>query len=412
MPQPGSTRIGRYDNAYRVATWHRDPPPGTVCTPLILDTADRAVAHGWLYGKGDETTIAVLMHPRADFSHHYVVPGLVEAGIAVLCVNSRWLNNDATLIHEQVLLDVAAAVTAAHARYQRVVLVGNSGGASLFTFYLHQAHAPIGERLTQTAAGEPFDLNRFEFPGADLMVYLAGHAGEGHYLLHAIDPSVTDEDDPVACDPDLDLYDERNGFVAPPDEPRYAAEFLERYRRAQRSRIERIDHRARDLVAAKRAAKSAWTSDAGTAADRRRAIATTFLHVYRTDADPRAVDRSIDPSERDYGSLWGRRPDWINYGAVGFGRVVTPEAWLSTWSGLSSQAEIATTGSRMTLPALQVVYAADNCIYPSDDELIASSLGTKQLDRVTVAGDHYGFPVEVGRDGATTVVADWIKAQP
>ena len=412
MSQPGSTRIGRYDNAYRVATWHRDPPRGTVCTPLILDTADRAVAHGWLYGRGDETTVAVLMHPRADFSHHYVVPGLVESGIAVLCVNSRWLNNDATLIHEQVLLDVAAAVAAAHARYDRVVLVGNSGGASLFTFYLHQALAPKGERLIQTAAGDPFDLNRFEFPTADLMVYLAGHAGEGHYLLHAIDPSVTDEDDPVACHADLDLYDERNGFVAPPDEPRYATAFLNRYRAAQRARIERIDQRARDLVEAKRAAKAAWASGTGTTADRRRAIATHFMHVYRTDADPRAVDRSIDPSERDYGSLWGRRPDWINYGAVGFGRVVAPEAWLSTWSGLSSQAEIATTGARMTLPALQVVYAADNCIYPSDDELIASSLGTTQLDRVTVAGDHYGFPVDVGRDGATTVVADWIRAQP
>ena len=135
------------------------------------------------------------------------------------------------------------------------------------------------------------------------------------------------------------------------------------------------------------------------------------MTVYRTDADPRAVDRSLDPSERDYGSIWGRRPDWINYGAVGFGRVVSPEAWLSTWSGLSSQAEIAVTGSRMTLPALQVVYAGDNCIYPSDDELIASSLATRDLDRVTVPGDHYGFPADVGREPATRVVAEWINAR-
>ena len=104
------------------------------------------------------------MHPRANFSHHYVTPGLLDAGIAVLNVNSRWLNNDATLIHEQVLLDVAAGVAAARERYDRVVLIGNSGGASLFTFYLHQAHAPDGERLTHTAAGDPFDLNRFELP--------------------------------------------------------------------------------------------------------------------------------------------------------------------------------------------------------------------------------------------------------
>ena len=301
MPDPApnraaASRLGRYDNPYRVATWHRDPPTGTVCTPLLLDTQDRALAQGWLYARGGESTVAVLMHPRADFSHHYVTPGLLEAGIAVLNVNSRWLNNDATLIHEQVLLDVAAGIAAARNRYERVVLVGNSGGASLFTFYLHQAHAPDGGRITHTAAGDGFDLNRFELPDADAMIYLAGHAGEGHYLLHAIDPSVVDEADPVACDRDLDLYDARNGFVEPPDEPRYATEFLDRYRVAQRERVARIDAHARALVAARRTARGAWTSDAGTTTDRRSAIATTFITVYRTDADPRAVDRTLDPS--------------------------------------------------------------------------------------------------------------------
>src|SRR5205823_3496098 len=90
----------------------------------------------------------------------------------------------------------------------------------------------------------------------------------------------------------------------------------------------------------------------GDLAARRRSIATDFLTVYRTDADPRCVDLTLDPSTRDFGSLWGVRPDWINYGAVGFGRVVAPEAWLSTWSGLSSRANILETGARMTLPAL------------------------------------------------------------
>src|SRR3954451_7699138 len=253
MASQSATRIGHYDNPYLVAEWHRDPPAGTTCTPLILETEDRAVAHGWLYARGGERTVVVLMHPRANFSHHYLTPGLLDAGIAVLNVNSRWLNNDATLIHEQVLLDVAAALAEARKRFDRVVLCGNSGGASLFTFYLHQVLAAEGERLTDTAAGDPFDLNRFELPGADAMVYLAGHLGEGHYLLHAIDPSVVDERDPIACDPDLDLYDARNGFVEPPDEPRYATEFLDRYRAAQRSRVQRIDARAREIVAARRA---------------------------------------------------------------------------------------------------------------------------------------------------------------
>jgi hypothetical protein len=409
MPSRPATRIGHYDNPYLVAEWHRDPPSGTTCTPLILETADQAVAQGWLYARGDERTVVVLMHPRANFSHHYVTPGLLEAGLAVLNVNSRWLNNDATLIHEQVLLDVAAALAHARRHFDRVVLVGNSGGASLFTFYLHQALAPAGERLTDTAAGDPFDLNQFELPTADAMVYLAGHPGEGHFLLHAIDPSVIDEDDPRSCNPALDLYDPANGFVEPPEQPRYEADFLETYRAAQQARVERIDATARAAVARRHAARRRW-AETRDPRDRRESIATDFLRVYRTDADPRCVDLSLDPSDRGYGSLWGTRPDWINYGAVGFGRVVTPEAWLSTWSGLSSRAEIPSTGNRMTLPSLLVSYTGDMCVFPSDDELIADSLATTSLDRAEVAADHYGFPVDAGREVATRIVADWITA--
>jgi hypothetical protein len=409
MPSQPATRIGHYDNPYLVAEWHRDPPAGTVCTPLVLETEDRAVAHGWLYARGGERTVVVLMHPRANFSHHYLTPGLLDAGLAVLNVNSRWLNNDATLIHEQVLLDTAAALVEARQRFDRVVLCGNSGGASLFTFYLHQALAADGARLTDTAAGDPFDLNRFTLPPADAMVYLAGHPGEGHYLLHAIDPSVVDEGDPVSCDPALDLYDPANGFVEPPEEPRYAADFIVRYRAAQRARVERLDAIARAAVERKREARADWSKTRSVQA-RRVSIATDFMRVYRTDADPRCVDLSIEPSERSYGSLWGTRPDWINYGAVGFGRVVSPEAWLSTWSGLSSRAEIAETGGRMTLPALLVSYTGDPCIFPSDDELIARSLATDRLDRGWVSADHYGFPVERGREVATRVVADWVNS--
>jgi hypothetical protein len=403
------TRIGHYDNPYLVAEWHREPPSGTGCEPLILETADRAVAHGWLYARGGERTAVLVMHPRANFSHHYAVPGLVEAGCAVLCVNSRWLNNDSTLLHEVVLLDVAAAMTALRERYDRVVLLGNSGGGSLLTFYAQQAHAPNGDRLTDTAAGDAFDLNRFELPPADAMAYLAAHTGEGHYLLHAIDASVTDERDPLSCDAALDPYDPDNGFVEPPGPTRYEPEFLDRYRAAQRARVERLDGVARERVGRRRAARERWSSTRAVA-DRRASIVTEFLTVYRTDADPRAVDLTLDSSARAYGSLWGTRPDWINYGAVGFGRVVSPEAWLSTWSGLSSRASIEHTGKGMTLPALVVAYTGDQGIFPSDTELIAASLGSTTVDRAEVDADHYGFPAETGRDAAVGIVAEWVRS--
>src|SRR5207247_10062935 len=110
-------------------------------------------------------------------------------------------------------------------------------------------------RLKDTAAGDPFDLDRFDLPAADAMVYLAAHVGEGYYLLHAIDASVTDERDPVSCDPTLDLYDPANGFVEPPGETRYEPEFVQRYRNGQRARAERLDELARERVGRGREAR-------------------------------------------------------------------------------------------------------------------------------------------------------------
>jgi hypothetical protein len=371
-------------------------------------TPDRAVAHGWHYQRGGESTAVMLMHPRANFSRHYTVPGLVEAGFAAFCVNSRWLNNDSSLIHERVLLDVAEGVKWLRERYERVVLLGNSGGGSLFTFYLSQALAESGERLTELATGDPFDLNAFEMPAVDAMAYVAAHPGEGHYLLRAIDPSVIEEGDPLSCDPELDLYEPANGFAEPPAPSRFSVDFLERYRAAQALRVERLDQIARERIRLRNAARTA-ARKSGSVADRRAATATDFMLIYRTDADPRYVDPSIDPSERDYGSLWGRRPDIINYGAVGFSRMVSPEAWLSTWSGTASQAEIARTGPRMTLPALVVEYTADNAIFPSDTQHIVDSLGSKEITRKSVPGDHYGFPAETGREGAVSEVVAWLR---
>ncbi len=402
-----SGRVGRYDNPYAVAEWHRPLPAGTQCEPLTLETPDRGIAHGWHYHRDKSDTVVMLMHPRANFSRHYCVPGLVDAGFGVLCVNSRWLNNDASLIHERVLLDVAEGVKWARAHYDRVVLLGNSGGGSLFTFYLSQALAPEGERLTHLATGDPFDLNAFEMPGADLMAYVAAHPGEGHYLLHAIDPSVTDEGDPLSCDPALDLFDPANGFAPPPEPSLYSDDFLVEYRAAQRARVERIDGVARQRLAQKNAARERARSG-GSTADRRAATVTDFMLIYRTDADPRAISLALDPSDRDYGSLWGRRPDIINYGAVGFSRMVSPEAWLSTWSGTASQAEIARTGARLTLPALVVEYAGDNAIFPSDSQLIVDSIASTEITRKTLPGDHYGFPADVGRDGAVEEVIAWL----
>jgi pimeloyl-ACP methyl ester carboxylesterase len=363
--------------------------------------------------------VVSLLHPQANFTRHYAVPPLLDAVHAVFAHNSRCLGNDSTAVHEQLLMDAAAGLLRLRELgFERIVLLGNSGGGSLYSYYLQQAALPPEQRVADTPAGPtPLggaggDLRKIEMPMADAVVFLAVHPGEGDFLLQVIDASVSDESDPASCLPSLDLYDAANGFCLPPGETRYTDEFVERYRAGQRARVERIDARARKILGVRTAALERLAEQPDDRDAWRAATADTLLTTYRTEADPRCVDLTLDPSARDYGSLFDHRPDLINYNPRGFARTTTPEAWLSTWSGLSSRASFTRCGSDVTIPALMINYTGDNAIFPSEAEAIFESLGIADKKFVELPGDHYGHPLAGsdawGRDLALAEITDWL----
>jgi pimeloyl-ACP methyl ester carboxylesterase len=112
--------------------------------------------------------------------------------------------------------------------------------------------------------------------------------------------------------------------------------------------------------------------------------------VYRTQANPMYLDLSLDPSERSVGSIISPRPDLANYSAFGLGRIVTPDAWLSTWSGLSSYAKMANNLPKVTVPTLVVGANGDQDIFLSDvhGEFQASGAADKTLAFIDGA-DHF-----------------------
>jgi hypothetical protein len=355
------------------------------------------------------------MHPRNDLTHSPLVPLLLSKGISVWVQRSRSVGNDINLIHEENLLDAAAGMTFLRERgFDRVVAVGHSGGGALYAYYLQQASRPPGHRVATTPGGRPVGLAVCDMPLPEAFIAIAPHPGQGVLLLNCIDPSVSDEDDPLSVREDVDLFDPRNGFAEPPASSAYTHEFLVRYRSAQRARVQRIDERARHLIAIARSAKVRFEQD-GDVAQRRRSVATRLIVVHRTDADPSTLDLSLDPSDRPYGSVFGRRPDITNYGFVGFGRVTTPQAWLSTWSGLSSNASFGRCGPEVTVPSLVVRLTGDQIGLPMIIREIYDSIGSADKDLIAVRGTHFGGPVKPGEPSgfslAVPAMIDWLSAR-
>ncbi len=402
---------------------HKETPEGTTEELIPLVAEDGGESRGVLYSRGRETTVVIIMHPRVEMSRHYLIPDLLKAGFAVFGQEGRWTNNDAPTIHEILLADIAAGVLFLKETrgYDQVVCVGNSGGGSLFAFYQAQAATDAPGRLTDTPAGDPFDLNTLTMPPLDGAIILAAHGGQGKYLMSSIDPSVTDENDPMSRDPELDMYNPDNGFQEPPGWSSYSDDFVARYTQAQEMRIARIDAIARRHIEEQRfhqnlMVEPGFSSRSFTEREgiTQRAIVGRYMTINRTEANLCFCDPSIDPSTRDYGSLWSRRPDLFNYTEGGFCKIMTPRGWLSTWSGLSSRAVTEDNIRGVRVPTLLLYFTGDNCIFPSLAERLHAASGATDKELIFIEGDHFGYPnpdkpTEGGRQAAAKSIVAWLK---
>ena len=404
-----------------------DIDPSVRQRSVQLYAADFGKSRGILYmpPQGKPRTAVIMAHPRGDFSTHYSIPFWVEAGFAAFGFNTRYLNNDAMMLHENLMLDLAAAIRFLREEegFEKIVMLGNSGGGSLFAYYDAQARTPKGRRIAAPPGGGPPDLNTVDMPTADGYIALAAHPGQGMVLMSCLDAAVVDESDPFAGDPALDMYDERNGFKTPPAESRYSREFLAAVRAAQRARCARIDAIARRHIAESGHARAAMRAPefASASADARnhvarRAMAPRYMIVYRTQANPNYLDLSLDPSERVTGSIISPRPDLANYSAFGLGRIVTPDAWLSTWSGLSSYAQMSVNLPKVTVPTLVVGANGDQDIFISDVKAEFDSSGASDKTIAYIEGaDHFmragGTKAHLGdpRPRLMKVLTDWTR---
>ena len=396
----------------------RDLPSGATTRNVVLRTDDNAATSGSLYlpaGYRPDTVVCV-MHPREFMACHYLIPDIVGSGCAAWSQGARSVGNDLRLEHEIALHDVAAGMRFLRDQgFKNIVLLGNSGGAGLYSLYIQQSSLPAAQRIARTPGGKRSGLPELDMPAVDGMVLVGPHPGQGALLLNCIDPSVADEDDALSVVAALDPLSPDNGYRKA-GEARYSAEFIANYRAAQRNRVARLDQRAREIIAMRLDAREQIKTGANTSAEgRRRAAHTPVMTVWRTDADLRCLDLSIDPSDRHPGSLWGKDPYASNFGAVGFARFCTPESWLSTWSGLSSNATLALTAPAIIQPTLIIEYTGDQACFPADVRDIHNAINAQDKQHLRIRGDHHGRALlekeEPGRYQAGRELASWLQAR-
>jgi hypothetical protein len=387
-------------------------PPDVKLTTHALTTDDGAVIVGYLFRRGGEKVVVSTMHPRELVVPQYIVPEILESGCAAWVQGARSVGNDIRLEHETALLDLAAGQRfLAESGFNTRVLLGISGGGPLAAFYTQQAALPASQRIARSPAGKPTGLSDATLPVPHGVVLLSTHPGQGKLLLAAIDPAVIDESDPLLTNEAISAFNASNGFKRPPESSRYSESFLLEYRSAQLERVTKIDAKAKDIVErradARRRQKASPSRESALLA-----AYSPIFNVWRTDADPRCFDLSIDPSERAYGTLWGANPFVSNYGSVGFARTCTAESWLSNWSALSSNATMEKCAPSIAQPTLMIEYTGDNSVFPADADLIFSQIGATDKERYKVHGNHHGQPIRADRPSgqleAGRILRQWL----
>lgn len=300
----------------------------------------------WMEPAGPKKVAAIVMHPARNFMGHYLIAPLAVRGIACMGLNSRYAGNDTLLLMERVIQDLGAGVRFLREQgYDKVVLIGDSSGAALAAFYQAQAEHLTIERMLD---GDPAGLSPHDLPPVQGLALCAAHEGRSCLMRHRIDPSVFDEADPLAANPDLDMYDPHNG-------PPYAAAFLQRFRAGQQGRLERIDRWVEQRLAVLRSRRSP-----GDPRDQ------VFV-IHRTHADPRFLDLSLDRNDREVGSAWGAGiagARGMNYAASQMGRITSLTAFLSQWSP-RSRADGPSNLARISVPSILFTYTADQSTFPS-----------------------------------------------
>jgi pimeloyl-ACP methyl ester carboxylesterase len=189
----------------------------------------------------------IVMHRTSNYLTHRACTELSRRGFMMLCMTTRFENNEVFVDYEKLPLDVKNGVEflRRQAGITKVLLFGHSGGGPLMSLY--QAVAENGPSYCKgankiTECGD--DLAGL--PPADGIIFADPNPGNSVNTLRRINPAIANENNPPDSSPiaELDMFNPKNGFN-PNGPSNYSPEFQARYFKAQADRMMRLIEIAR-----------------------------------------------------------------------------------------------------------------------------------------------------------------------
>jgi hypothetical protein len=206
----------------------------------------------------------VVMHREANYMNNIACTEFSKRGFMVLCMNSRFENNESIVNWELIPLDVAQGVNYLRntQHMTKMILYGNSGGGVTMSFY--QAVAENGPGICQL----PNKLvkcgnNLANLTPANGIILSDGHPGNPILRLRSVNPSIVRNNnlDGVRIQSKLDPFDPANGYN-PNGVSIYSKKFKQQYFTEQADTMNDLIEQAQRKLAEINEGLTFYTDDA------------------------------------------------------------------------------------------------------------------------------------------------------
>jgi pimeloyl-ACP methyl ester carboxylesterase len=203
------------------------------------------------------------MHSGGDYLSFSACAELAKRGYRVLCANnssskSESFTTDASI--DKIILEARLGVTylRKYPGIRKVVLLGHSGGGAVMASY-----QDVAENGLKACQGPEKIIKCSDslagVPPADGLMLVDSNWGLGTMMLFSLDPAVVSEDNGQELNPELDLFDPKNGFDQKGST--YSDAFVRKFLSAEGKRNSRLIKNALDRLEKINAGKGLYKDD-------------------------------------------------------------------------------------------------------------------------------------------------------